>query len=506
MAEERTDAPGARPRSRGGLRLPALGPGRQPSYRTTVLLRAACALVALLVMVASGIAWAAYKNFTASIPHGAAVPALRPGQTDADGADTDILLVGDDTRAGATPAELKALHAGRDQTTVNADTMMVLHIPADGSAPSIISFPRDSWVTIPGHGHSKINAAYPDAYNAARDHGASDREAQSAGINLTIRTIELLTGLHIDHYMQVDLLGFYRISEAIGGVRVCLKEAQNASTDRDAYGSGYSGIDLPKGISVIKGSQALAFVRQRHGLPQGDLSRIIRQQYFLRAAFAKITSAGMLLNPFKLHALLGAVGKSLLIDPSLNLISLARQFESLAAGHIRFATIPNNGPKLIYPDGVETSIVEVNKSAIPAFLAQIEGKTDTKLASAKPAAPAAVTMDVLNGTAIPRLAARDATALQTLGFTTAAVESAPPTKQTTVEYPTGREAAAKAVLAVVPGAKAVLTPNVHRVTLVLGANRKLVRGVHLPPWQRAKPHHEHRHTGSRANGGLGCIY
>src|SRR5579875_3850343 len=185
------DGPGAHaPHTRAGLRAPGRVPGhwRRPSYRTTVLVRAGCALVALLVMVASGIAWAAYKNFTASIPHGAPVPALRPGQTDPDGAATDILLVGDDTRAGATPAELKALHAGRDQTTVNADTMMVLHIPADGGEPSIISFPRDSWVAIPGHGYAKINSAYPDAYNAARDHGASDRAAQSAGLNLTIRT------------------------------------------------------------------------------------------------------------------------------------------------------------------------------------------------------------------------------------------------------------------------------------------------------------------------------
>src|SRR6201999_1846764 len=117
-----------------------------------------------------------------------------------------------------------------------------------------------------------------------------------------------LTGLYIDHYMQVNLLGFYRISEAIGGVTVCLNAAQNASTDRDAYGSGYSGIDLPKGISVIEGAQALAFVRQRHGLPNGDLDRIKRQQYFLKSAFQKVTSAGVLLNPFKLRAMLGAIG------------------------------------------------------------------------------------------------------------------------------------------------------------------------------------------------------
>lgn len=477
-----------------------------PSYRVRVATRAACALASLAVLVASGVAWASYQNFTAAIPHGAPVPPLRAGQVDPDGPDTDVLLVGDDTRAGATPAELKALHAGRDQTTVNADTMMVLHIPADGAPPSVVSFPRDSWVTIPGHGHNKINAAYPLGYNAAREAGAGERQAESAGLNLTIRTIEGLTGLHIDHYMQVDLLGFYRISEAIGGVRVCLKEAQNAHTESGGTRS-YSGINLPKGWSVIKGEQALAFVRQRHGLPHGDLDRIKRQQYFLRAAFAKITSAGLLLNPFKMHALLNAVGRSLLTDPSLNLISMAQQFASLTSGHIRFATLPNDGPKLIYPDGVETSIIAVNRAAIPAFIAQLEGKTDSALASARPARTSSVTVDVLNGTDIPRLAARDATALETLGFTTAAVDSAPPTAATTVEYPAGQERAAKAVLAVAPGAKAVETPSAHRVTLVLGSNGVLVKGVQLPPRERAAlAHHPAHRSKHRHRSGLGCIY
>ena len=144
-----------------------------------------------------------------------------------------------------------------------------------------MSFPRDSWVTIPGHGKGKINSAYPDGYNAAKQKKESEQDAQSAGIVMTIKTIHALTGLHIDHYMQVNLLGFYRISEAIGGVTVCLKAAQNKYTETDGTRRGFSGINLPKGVSVIKGAQALAFVRQRHGLPHGDLDRIKRQQYFL---------------------------------------------------------------------------------------------------------------------------------------------------------------------------------------------------------------------------------
>jgi LCP family protein required for cell wall assembly len=443
-----------------------------------VAARAACALVSLLVLIGSGVAWATYKDFSASVPHGDPVPGLAANADDPDGSDQNILLVGNDTRAGATRAELRALHTGHDTTTANADTMMLLHVPGNGGRPTLVSFPRDSWVTIPGHGKGKINAAYPDAYNAAKNAGRTETQAQSAGILLTIKTIQALTGLRVDHYMQVNLLGFYRISEAIGGVTVCLNAAQNPTTDRDEFGSGYSGIDLPKGVSVIKGAQALAFVRQRHGLPHGDLDRIKRQQYFLKAAFQKVTSAGVLLNPFKLRDMLRAVGSSLLVDPHLDLLSLARQFESLTAGKITFATIPNNGAQLIYPDGVATSIVQVNRAAMPAFVTQLQGRGDSTLKKATPALPGTVVVDVLNGTDTPRLAARNADALRRFGFKINAVDSTPSTTQaTTIEYPPGAAAQAKALLREVPQAKAVATPDVSRVTLVLGTDGRQVRGL-----------------------------
>ena len=474
----------------------------QVSHGMRVGVRGLFASLSLLVILGSGIAWVTYKNFTADVPHGQPVPALAAGEHDPDGSAQNILLIGNDTRAGATKAELTALHTGHDTTTANADTMMVLHIPADGSAPSLVSFPRDSWVAIPGHGRGKINAAYPDGYTAAKSAGRSELAAESAGIILTIKTIHALTGLYIDHYMQVNLLGFYRISEAIGGVTVCLNHAQNASTDRDEFGSGYSGIDLPAGVSVIKGVQALAFVRQRHGLPHGDLDRIKRQQYFLKSAFQKVTSAGILLNPFKLNRMMKAVGSSLLVDPKLDLLALARQFESLTTGKINFATIPNNGPQLIYPDGVETSIVQVDRAAIPAFITSLEGKHDTAYAQAKPAAPASVTIDVLNATDIARLAARNATVLRGLGFTVDTVDSAPATQTTVVEYPAGREAQAKALVQAVPHAKAVLTPDVRRVTLVLGADGHWAPGL-APARSTAAP--GHHAAKADPTHGLGCI-
>jgi len=462
------------------------------------VVRLLVASMAFAILIVSGYAWAQFRNFTNSVPHGAEVPAA--GGPDIDGASQNILLIGNDSRAGATPAELTALHTGHDTTTVNTDTMMVLHVPVDGGRPSIVSFPRDSWVTIPGYGKGKLNSAYSDAYNAAIDHHAGERAAESAGVLLTLRTISQLTGLHIDHYVQINLLGFYRISEAIGGVRVCLLHAENAPTETGGNGPGYSGINLPAGVSTIEGAQALAFVRQRHGLPHGDLDRIRRQQEFLSAAFHKVVSAGVLLNPFKLHDLLTAVSSSLLTDPSLDLLSLARSFEMLSAGAITFATLPNNGPQVIYPDGVETAIVEVDHAAIPSFIDAVIGHSPD-LSKITPASPQTVTADVLNGTDVTRLATRNAKQLERLGFHIDIVDSTPsPATATSVEYPAGKAAAAKAVAAVVPGAKLVATSAVKRVTLVLGSDGDQVTGL-------TKPHH-HAATHRRAtpqNQGIPCI-
>jgi LCP family protein required for cell wall assembly len=453
-------------------------PPADRSRRWRLRLRIGFAAVSFVILIASGLTWATFQNFTDSVPHGAKVPPLASGAKDADGRAQNILLIGNDSRAGATAAELRALSTGSDGGSVNTDTMMVLHVPADGSRATIISFPRDSWVAIPGHGNGKINSAYGSAYTQAKSAGSSETASQSAGIVLTIKTIDALTGLHIDHYMQVNLLGFYRISNAIGGVPVCLLAAQNPSTDSDQFGHGYSGINLPKGVSVIKGTQALAFVRQRHGLPGGDLDRVRRQQYFLAAAFRRVTSAGILLNPFKLHDLLGAVGSSLLIDPSLDLLKLGREFEQMSAGKITFKTIPNEGPQVIFPDGVETAIVEVNAAAIPDFIRQLQGKAaDPGLAGATAAAPSSVTVDVLNGTAGVGLAGHNADQLKVLGFKVNAVDSTDASAATVIEYPSGQEAAAKALSAVVKGAQLVQTSTVARVTLVLGADHLQVKGV-----------------------------
>ena len=266
---------------------------------------------------------------------------------------------------------------------------------------------------------------------------------------MTIKTLHALTGLHIDHYMQVNLLGFYRISNAIGGVTVCLNAAQNATTDADAFGSGYSGINLPKGVSVIKGAQALAFVRQRTACrtatstgssASSTSSRGVPQDHLRRR----------LLNPFKMHDLLNAVGSSLLTDPSLDVLSLARQFESLTSGEITFATIPNNGPQLIYPDGVETSIVEVKRPRCRPSSANWRARSTARHRFGRlrhPRSPS--TYSTARASRGWPLAT--ATGSKPLGSTINTVDSTAATAATTIEYPAGAQSKAKAVAKNVAG-------------------------------------------------------
>jgi hypothetical protein len=171
-------------------------------------------------------------------------------------------------------------------------------------------------------------------------------------------------------------------------VDLCLNADQNASTDRDDFGSGYSGIDLHQGVNkAVQGKQALAFVRQRHGLAHGDLDRIHRQQYFLAAAFRKISSKGALLDFGKQQALINAVGKSLSKNSSLNLLSFAGQLQDLSAGKLQFATIPVSGTPTIQFNGSPLSMVSLDGAKIPGF---VERMTGVKVSPAESEAPDSV--------------------------------------------------------------------------------------------------------------------
>jgi LCP family protein required for cell wall assembly len=448
------------------------------------------ALLATAVVVTSGWAWWTWRGFKQDIRRVDAIGGVSQPKKDIDGKDQNILIVGNDDRTSASDAELAKLGTTRDGGSLNTDTMMVLHVPADGRKATVISIPRDSYVAIPGHAMNKINSAYPTGVTGANG-------STSAGARLAVQTVSNLTGLTIDHFVQVDLLGFYRISNAIGGVPVNLcAPAKEAN----------SGINLPAGVSVIKGTQALAFVRQRYGFPDGlgDLDRIRRQQYFLSAAFRKLSSAGVLLNPFKLQDLLKAVSQSLYMDNSLDPLKLAEQMQALTAGNLTFSTIPTDGFANV--PGVGSTVV-VNPTEVKAQVHQLVAATvstpQNSASATAPVAPSSVTVDVLNGTGQDGVAARNASALQKAGFKIATVDTAPAAAaKTVIEYPSGMQSQAAAVAAHVPGA-ATSQGSVTVVTLLLGSDGVQASGVAASaPAQSAPTSSAATRTAAQA----GCIY
>jgi LCP family protein required for cell wall assembly len=450
----------------GEAQVGAVARGSDVALGAIVGVRVVAALLSVAVLLGSGWAWSTYRSFSSGITHVNPFAAgSKSSAHDIDGQDQNILIVGNDDRDSATDAELRQLGTTRDGGSYNTDTMMLLHVPADGSKATVISFPRDSYVAIPGHGMNKLNAAYPIGIST---HNGD----KNAGAQLLVSTIEQLTDLTIDHYAQVDLLGFYRISNAIGGVTVCLNNAVKEPN---------SGIDLKKGDNVIKGTQALAFVRQRYGFPdgQGDLDRIKRQQYFLSAVFRQITSAGILLNPLKLQKLLRAVTSSLTIDSSLDPLSFAKQMQNLQAGNVKFTTIPTDGFSNEQIDGQTESTVVVNAAGMPAFVDSVIGIDPlAAFKAAKAAAPSMVTVNVVNDTNSDGLETTNAAALRAAGFTVSVPAATDAVlAKTTIRYPKGMESQAKAVQAQLP--QAVIEPSsaVKVVTVLLGNNGVQVKSL-----------------------------
>lgn len=427
------------------------------------------AALSVVVLAGSGYIWATFDRFESNVTHiDAIVPLAKPTPgaiqsggaaptVDVDGADQNILLVGDDHRpANMTKAQQAELSTGQDGGSDDTDTMMVLHVPANGSRATVISFPRDSWVNVPGFGMNKLNSAFV----LGEQNGGGD----AGGARLLIKVIQSMTGLTIDHFVRVSLLGFYDIAKAIGPITVCLNEPA-----RDSY----SGTNLPAGISHLNARQALSFVRQRHNLPRGDIDREIRQQYFMAQAFNKVTSAGTLLNLSKLQNLLNAVSSSLETDQSLNLLQFGEQLQNLESGNVTYSTIPITGTPTISYDGSSVSIVAVDFAAIPGFIAKVIGAS-TAYTKAVAAAPASTTVTVINASNSDGVATQATEALNQRGFHATVGTSSGVVAATVVEYPAGMEAQAKAVAATIPGVVVADTPSVSQVTLLLGSDNRTI--------------------------------
>ncbi|OIH92543.1 LCP family protein [Curtobacterium sp. MCBA15_001] len=418
-----------------------------------VVFPAVAGVLTMALLLSGGYAAYAYNRLASSVTKVDAITGSTKQEDDVDGKAMNILLVGDDHRPdNATPEQMAELSTESDGGATNTDTMIVLHISADGKDATMISFPRDSYVAIPGVGKGKLNSAF--YYGTLNGGGAG------GGAQLLIKTIEGLSGLSIDHYVRVSLLGFYEIVKQLGPVSVCLKEPAQDS---------YSGVDLPAGNSELDPKQALSFVRQRHGLPNGDLDRQVRQQYFLSQEARKILSAGTLLNPVKTTNIIDAIGGSIETDQGLDMLSLAAQLRNLRPAAIKSATIPILGTPTISVGGSALSIVEVDTAGMPAFVQSLVGQPEA-YTSATAADPTTVQVTVLNGSGVTGAAAAAGATLTARGFQVGAPGSSTSTAATTVQYPAGSEAQAKAVVAAVPGAIAVQTGSVTGVTLLLGTD------------------------------------
>jgi LCP family protein required for cell wall assembly len=381
------------------------------------LSRVIAVAVALAIVVGTGVAWGKIRSFESGINH---ISSMALGEGGEDGA-IDILLVGLDSRTDAhgnplSEEELATLRAGDDEST-NTDTIILVRIPNNGKSATAISIPRDSYVEAPGVGKMKINGVYGSAYfdkktelveQKGMDPAQAEPEATEAGREALIKTVANLTGVTVDHYAEIGLLGFALITDALGGVNVCLK---------DAVYEPLSGADFPAGWQKLNGPQALSFVRQRHDLPRGDLDRVTRQQAVMASLAHEVISSKTLSSPSTLNRLEDAVQRSVVLSDGWDIMEFAEQLQKLAAGSVAFATIPILEEAGWSDDGMQ-SVVRIDPAQVKEWVAgllqeQDEGKTE-ELAYA----PSKTTVDVINDSDINGLAAAVSQVLTDKGFAT----------------------------------------------------------------------------------------
>jgi LCP family protein required for cell wall assembly len=380
------------------------------------LTRVIAVAVALAIVVGTGVAWGKIRSFESGINHFSSVALGEGGE---DGA-IDVLLVGLDSRTDAhgnplSEEELATLRAGDDVST-NTDTIILVRIPNNGKSATAISIPRDSYVEAPGVGKMKINGVYGSVKEEKRiklvESGVSDAEADKqsteAGREALIKTVANLTGVTVDHYAEIGLLGFALITDALGGVNVCLKEAVYEPL---------SGADFPAGWQKLDGPQALSFVRQRHDLPRGDLDRVTRQQAVMASLAHEVISSKTLSSPATLNRLQDAVQRSVVLSEGWDVMEFVEQLQKLAAGSVAFATIPILEEAGWSDDGMQ-SVVRVDPSQVKQWVAgllhdQDEGKTQ-QLAYT----PSKTTVDVVNDSDVNGLAAAVSQVLTNKGFAT----------------------------------------------------------------------------------------
>lgn len=289
--------------ARGGYR------GRSGWRRPRRWVKLIAALVALILV--AGVALYFYLDSKLhrinALPDYANRPAAAAG--------TNWLIAGSDSRQGLTRQQERQYSTGRDISGHRSDTVMLLHISANGTPNVLVSLPRDSYVQIPGHGWNKLNAAY-----------------SFGGPRLLAETVQNATGLRVDHFMDIGFGGFVNVVNAVGGVTMCLPAPLHDKA---------SGLNLKAGCQTLSGGEALSYVRDRHTFNQQDLQRIQDQRLFMRALLSKLTSTGTMLNPFASVPAAFGVADTLTVDNGTHLYQLMQAAFALRSPQTTTVPIAN---------------------------------------------------------------------------------------------------------------------------------------------------------------------
>ncbi|MFF4633376.1 LCP family protein [Streptomyces griseorubiginosus] len=426
-------------RSQGGKRSRRRA---RPVRRGRRILKIAGLCLAILVLGTAGVGWWFYEHLNGNINSVALDGKGGSEKADAFGrTPINILVMGSDGRTSKADCKLGGgcSRTGVQTGNGNADVQMVVHISADRSNATIMSIPRDTMVNVPACKDSESGESTPGYYgqiNSALQYGPACQVA----------TIHQLTGIPIDHFVKLDFSGVVKMSDAVGGVSVCVSD--------NVYDT-YSHLKLSKGTHTLKGQAALEFVRSRHGFGDGsDLGRTVSQHIFLSAMIRKFKSAGTLTDPTAVYDLADAATKALTVDDGLGsvkkLISLADDVNKVPTKRMTFTTMqtapdPTNSNRVVVGSGAKdlfSSIVD-DQSLTTGSGKKSAAAGAKPSASAVPASQVAVTVE--NGTTITGRASEVASALTQQGFSSATTTAnAPsPATTTTLTYGSGQKGAAQ---------------------------------------------------------------
>jgi LCP family protein required for cell wall assembly len=427
--------------------------------------------LSVVIMATAGVGWWFYEHLNGNI-NSVAIDDGAGGKEKADAfgrTPINLLVMGSDARSSATDCKLGGgcSTTGVQSGNGNADVEMVVHISADRSNATVMSIPRDTMTQVPAckdTDSGQSTGGYYGQINSALQYG---QECQ-------VKTVHALTGITIDHFVQMDFSGVVKMSDAVGGVSVCV--------NADVYDT-YSHLKLAKGTHTLKGTAALEFVRSRHGFGDGsDLGRTVSQHLFLSAMIRKFKSAGTLTDPTAVYNLADAATKALTVDTGLGtvkkLIGLAADLDKVPTKRMTFTTMqtgadPNNADRVIPATAAKSLFATIanDQSLTTSSGKKSSAATATATAAAVPAAQIAVTVE--NGTSISGRASTVATSLINGGFSsdTTTGNAGVSATTTTLTYGSGQKAQAQTVASALGLASSHLKQGTGTgLTLVIGTD------------------------------------